>query len=68
MKRLGGVAALLGLAAAIIGVWFFVKERSFASEHGNELAETLQWVGAAIALLGAAVFLIGLVVGYSEHE
>lgn len=64
MSRLGGVAALLSLVATGIGLWFFWEERSFAAENGNELAGTLQWVGLAIAFLGAAGFLLGMVLAY----
>jgi|CXWL01.1.fsa_nt_gi O-antigen/teichoic acid export membrane protein len=68
MSRLGGVAALLGLASCAIGVWFFLKERDFAERYDNELARQLQWVGVALALLGLAVFLIGIAVGYREDD
>ena len=68
MQRIGGVASLLSLAAAVIGVWFFFKERDFAQKFDNELAATLQWVGVAIALLGAAGFLIGMWIAYSEDS
>lgn len=68
MNRLGGVAALLGLASCLIGVWFFLKERDFAERYDNELARQLQWVGVALALLGLAVFLIGIAVGYREDD
>ena len=68
MQRIGGIASLLSLAAAVIGVWFFFKERDFAQKFDNELAATLQWVGVAIALLGAAGFLIGMWIAYSEDS
>src|SRR6478752_7314243 len=65
MKRLGGVAALLGVFTALIGIWFFFNEHSYAAAHPHtELAPILQWVGIAITLAGAGLFLIGLAVGY----
>ena len=68
MHRLGGIVSLLSLAAGFIGVWFFFKERNFAQRYDNELASSLQWVGAAIVLLGAAGFLAGIWMSYSEHS
>ena len=68
MNRLGGIAALLSVLAGVIGVWFFVKEHSFARQHHNELAAQLQWLGVALVLLAAAGFLIGIVIGYRDDE
>ena len=68
MNRLGGVAALLSLVATAIGVWFFFKEHNFADRFDNALARQLQWVGVAIALLGVACFLVGIVIGYSDED
>lgn len=50
---------MLSLAAGAIGVWFFLTERAYANTHGNALADTLQWVGLAVAMLGAAGVLMG---------
>ena len=68
MKRLGGVASLLSVGAFFIGLWFFFTERNFAQDHDNALASNLQWIGVALALLGAAGFLIGLILGYSDDD
>ena len=68
MKRLGGIASLLSAGAFIIGLWFFFTERNFAQEHDNALARNLQWIGVALALLGVAGFLIGLILGYSKDD
>lgn len=58
----------LGSLSALIGVWFFFHERSYAATdesciYGTNscLAETLQWVGIGQAFLGVAVVLIGLI-------
>jgi hypothetical protein len=56
----------LGSLSALIGVWFFFHERSYAATDracyfSSCLAETLQWVGIGQALLGVAVVLIGLI-------
>ena len=59
---------MLSLAAGVIGVWFYMKESSFADKYDNELAAQLQWVGVGIALLGAAGFLIGLMLGYGDDD
>ena len=68
MSRLGGIAALLCVPATLIGVWFFFHERDYAAKHDSELAGTLQWVGIAIALIGAAGFLLGLAIGYQDDK
>jgi hypothetical protein len=56
----------LGSLSALIGVWFFFHERSYAAtdrscDFNPCLAETLQWVGIAQAFAGVAVILIGLI-------
>ena len=50
----------LGSASALIGAWFWQKEKAYASLTGNELASTLQWVGVGQMLVGVAVVLIGI--------
>jgi O-antigen/teichoic acid export membrane protein len=67
MRRLGGVAALLSLIAAMIGVWFFLKERNYAADFDSELAAALQWVGLGMAFLGAAGFITGMLVAFGDE-
>jgi hypothetical protein len=57
----------LGSLSALIGVWFFLHERSYAATdtsciYGKAscLAETLQWIGVAQAFAGIAIVFIGL--------
>lgn len=48
------LATWLSLAGGVIGAWFAVHEHQYALAHRSSLAATLQWVGIAIALIGAA--------------
>jgi hypothetical protein len=56
----------LGSLSALIGVWFFFHERSYATTdracyYSSCLAETLQWIGIAQVFSGVGVVLIGLI-------
>jgi len=54
-------ATILSGLAAVIGVWFWQHENSYAASHpGSSLSSTLQWAGAGIALLGVAGVLFGV--------
>jgi O-antigen/teichoic acid export membrane protein len=68
MKRLGGIAALLSAAAFFVGLWFFFTEHDFAKQQRNDLAAKLQWIGVGLAVLGAAGFLLGIYIGYSDED
>ncbi len=48
----------IGSIVAVIGVWFWLTENSYAAENDSDLASKLQWVGVAQALAGVAIILI----------
>ena len=61
------IIVALGSVTALIGIWFFATERSYASTsrecmYGSTkcLAEVLQWLGIGQVLVGIAIVLIGL--------
>lgn len=61
MRALIGIGTGLAGMAALIGVWFWHTENSYAAANpGSDLAQTLQWVGIALALIGIAGVMFGI--------
>jgi hypothetical protein len=54
MEKKFELATALSVAAGVLGLWFWWNEHAYAANYDSELAAQLQWVGVAIALLGAA--------------